>query len=135
MTDLEINLQKAGAYLARFKTDGVPNHIGGKSLPALDGETFETISPFDLKSIGKVAHGKAADVDRAAAAARSAFPAWAAMDGEMRKAPREQVWHDRRHSAIGNVWHLDSGLLGRPSCSPRASSSTPLGARLDISRI
>jgi 5-carboxymethyl-2-hydroxymuconic-semialdehyde dehydrogenase len=86
MTDLEINLQKAGTYLARFRTDGVLNHIGGKSLPALDGETFETISPVDLKSIGKVAHGKAADVDLAAAAAKSAFPAWAAMDGEKRKA-------------------------------------------------
>ena len=86
MTDLEINLQKAGTYLARFKTDGVLNHIGGKSLPALDGETFETISPIDLKSIAKVAHGKAADVDRAAAAAKSAFPAWAAMGGEKRKA-------------------------------------------------
>ena len=36
MTDLETNLQKSGTYLARFKTEGVLNHIGGKSLPSVE---------------------------------------------------------------------------------------------------
>jgi len=85
MSDLEGNLLKAEKYLARFKADGVLNHIGGQAVPALDGDTFETLSPVDLKPLGKVARGKAADIDRAAAAAKSAFPAWASLDGEKRK--------------------------------------------------
>src|SRR5215475_10725229 len=85
MSDLESNLAKAEKYLGRFKAGGVLNHIGGKSVPALDGGTFETISPIDLTPIAKVAHGKTADIDRAAAAAKDAFPAWAALDGEKRK--------------------------------------------------
>jgi 5-carboxymethyl-2-hydroxymuconic-semialdehyde dehydrogenase len=42
-----------------------------------------------LKPLGKVAHGKVADVDGAAKAAKQAFPGWAALSGEKRK----QVLH------------------------------------------
>lgn len=85
MSKLEENLQKAKRYLARFAEEGVLNHINGRSLAALDGGTFETISPVDLKPLAKVAHGKAADIDLAAKSAREAFPAWAALGGEARK--------------------------------------------------
>ena len=34
MSDLEGNLKKAEAYLARFKNDGVLNQIGGEAVPA-----------------------------------------------------------------------------------------------------
>ena len=85
MSDLETNLNKANAYLARFKQDGVLNHINGEVRPALDGTTFEIISPVDLKPLANVAHGKKADVAEAVAAAKAAFPAWAAMDGTDRK--------------------------------------------------
>ena len=91
MSDFESNLLKAGKYLARFKRDGVLNHIGGRAVPAVDGGTFETISPVDLKPLAKVAHGKSADIDRAAAAAKAAFPAWAAVDGEKRRALLHKV--------------------------------------------
>ncbi|MCR5855727.1 5-carboxymethyl-2-hydroxymuconate semialdehyde dehydrogenase [Mesorhizobium sp. J428] len=82
---LQDNLKKAEAWLARFREQGVQNHIGGKAVPAVDGSTFESISPVDLKPLAQVAHGKAADIDDAAKAARAAFPAWAAMDGDARK--------------------------------------------------
>ncbi len=85
MSSLEENLKKAEAYLARFRKDGVLNHINGEAVPAADGETFEIISPVDLKPIATVAKGKAADIDRAAKAAKAAFPAWAAVSGEERK--------------------------------------------------
>ncbi len=85
MSTLDENLKKAEAYLARFRKDGVLNHIDGQSVPAADGETFEIISPVDLKPIAQVAKGKAADIDRAAKAAKAAFPAWAAMSGDERK--------------------------------------------------
>jgi len=85
MSDFEENLKKAEGYLARFQRDGVLNRINGEDVPALDGSTFESMSPVDLKPLAKVAQGKAADIDRAAKAAKAAFPAWAAMDGAARK--------------------------------------------------
>ncbi|HEV7308158.1 5-carboxymethyl-2-hydroxymuconate semialdehyde dehydrogenase [Ensifer sp.] len=85
MSKLDENLAKAERYLARFKSEGVLNHINGKAVPALDGETFETISPVDLKPLATVARGKATDIDRAAKAAKAAFAEWAAMPGEARK--------------------------------------------------
>jgi 5-carboxymethyl-2-hydroxymuconic-semialdehyde dehydrogenase len=85
MSKLEANLAKADKYLARFRDRGVPNQVGGEAVPALDGSTFDTISPVDLKPLAKVAHGKAADVDRAAKAAKAAFAEWAALSGEKRK--------------------------------------------------
>ena len=85
MSALQENIIKAKAYLARFKNDGVLNRIGGEDVAAADGSTFETISPVDLKPLASIARGKAEDIDRAAKAARAAFPVWAAMDGVSRK--------------------------------------------------
>lgn len=86
MSDLENNVSKAERYLARFKHDGVLNHINGQSVAAVDGESFDTISPVDLSVLGKVARSKSADVDHAVQAAKAAFEAWAALDGQKRKA-------------------------------------------------
>ncbi|HWU60981.1 MAG TPA: 5-carboxymethyl-2-hydroxymuconate semialdehyde dehydrogenase [Ensifer sp.] len=91
MTNFEENKKKAETYLERFHKDGVLNHIAGEAVPAADGTTFETISPVDLKPLAKVAHGKSADIDRAARAAADAFPAWAAMPGDQRKALLHKV--------------------------------------------
>ncbi|WIW48192.1 5-carboxymethyl-2-hydroxymuconate semialdehyde dehydrogenase [Bradyrhizobium sp. 62B] len=85
MSKLQENIDKAERHLARFKEKGVLNRIGGDDVPAADGATFETISPVDLKPLAKVAHGKAADIDRAAKAAHAAFPQWAETSGEARK--------------------------------------------------
>ncbi|PSJ60924.1 5-carboxymethyl-2-hydroxymuconate semialdehyde dehydrogenase [Pseudaminobacter soli (ex Li et al. 2025)] len=85
MSKLDENIAKAEGFLARFRQHGVLNHINGESAPAVGGETFDTISPIDLKPIAKVALGRAADVDLAAKAAKEAFPAWAAMPGDARK--------------------------------------------------
>ncbi|MFN3500384.1 MAG: aldehyde dehydrogenase family protein, partial [Pannonibacter indicus] len=84
MPSLEDNIARASAFLARFEA-GVKNRIGGEDMDALDGTQFETISPVDLKVLARVAHGKAADIDRAAKAAKAAFPAWAALSGEARR--------------------------------------------------
>jgi 5-carboxymethyl-2-hydroxymuconic-semialdehyde dehydrogenase len=86
MSALQDNIDKAERYLAHFRQDGVLNQIGGEAVAAADGGTFETISPVDLKPLARIAHGKAADIDRAAKAAKAAFPEWAALDGEKRKA-------------------------------------------------
>ncbi|AOF90355.1 5-carboxymethyl-2-hydroxymuconate semialdehyde dehydrogenase [Sinorhizobium sp. RAC02] len=85
MTKFQENITKAETYLARFKQNGVLNRIAGEDVPAADGATFETMSPVDLKPLAKVAQGKAADIDRAARAAKAAFADWAAMPGDARK--------------------------------------------------
>ncbi|TFV42719.1 5-carboxymethyl-2-hydroxymuconate semialdehyde dehydrogenase [Bradyrhizobium frederickii] len=91
MSKLAENIAKAERYLARFAQHGVLNRIGGEDAPAADSATFETISPVDLKPLAKVAHGKAADIDRAAKAAHAAFPLWAETSGEARKALLHRV--------------------------------------------
>ena len=47
--------------------------IDAKFVPAISGETFDTVSPTDNKPIGRVAKAGPEDVDRAVAAARKAF--------------------------------------------------------------
>jgi aldehyde dehydrogenase (NAD+) len=51
-------------------------YIGGELVDALDGATIEVLNPHDNGKLADVAAAGAADVDRAVAAARSAFPAW-----------------------------------------------------------
>jgi 5-carboxymethyl-2-hydroxymuconic-semialdehyde dehydrogenase len=85
MTDLATNLGKLEDHLARFRTKGILNLIGGKDQPG-SGGTFETRSPVDESLIAEVALGTTADIDTAARAAKAAFPAWAAMEGEKRRA-------------------------------------------------
>lgn len=86
MTNLQTNLAKAREYLARFSDNACLNQIDGEAVAAADGTTFEIVSPVDLKPIARAAHGKAADIDRAAKAAKSAFSDWAALPGTERKA-------------------------------------------------
>lgn len=111
MSTFEENLRKANAYLERFKKDGVLNHINGEAVPALDGTTFESISPVDLSVIAKVAHGKKADIDKAARAAKAAFPAWAAMPGAERKKLMHKIADAivKRAEEIALVECMDTG--------------------------
>ena len=73
------------AQLARITIDGRAL-VGGKRVPALDGTVFDCISPIDGRTVGQIARGKAADIDRAVAGARRAFE-----DGRWaHRAPRER---------------------------------------------
>ena len=56
--------------------------IGGERVGS--PETFATVSPIDGSELAQVARGGAAEADAAVAAARAAFPAWAALS------PRER---------------------------------------------
>jgi 5-carboxymethyl-2-hydroxymuconic-semialdehyde dehydrogenase len=111
MSDLTTNLARAEGYLARFRQDGVLNHINGKAVAALDGSSFETLSPVDLQPLAQVAQGKAADVALAAAAAKAAFPAWRAMEGEARKALMHKIADaiEARAEEIAFVEAMDTG--------------------------
>jgi 5-carboxymethyl-2-hydroxymuconic-semialdehyde dehydrogenase len=84
MTTLATHLAKLHTHLARFRAGGIPNLIDGQDVA---GETsFETRSPVDESLIARVALGDAVTIDCAAKAAKAAFPAWAALPGDQRKA-------------------------------------------------
>ncbi len=62
-------------WRARLKELDITNQafINGAYVDALDGDTFDCVSPTDGKVVTQVASCKKADVDRAVAAARKAF--------------------------------------------------------------
>ena len=63
--------------LARMKRYDL--FLDGKSVPAADGRTFRTTDPADARvTIAEYALGGAADAAAAVAAAKAAFPQWAA---------------------------------------------------------
>jgi 5-carboxymethyl-2-hydroxymuconic-semialdehyde dehydrogenase len=89
MADLATHLARLDGHLARFRRDGILNLIGGQDMHG--GEWFDTRSPVDDSLIAQVALGTAETVDAAAKAAKAAFPAWAAMPGDQRKALLHRV--------------------------------------------
>jgi len=61
--------------------------IDGRFVASVDGATFDNINPATGKSLGAVAAGDQADIDRAVASARAAFrqASWADMQPQARK--------------------------------------------------
>ena len=84
MATLQDRIAQLDGHLARFRDTGILNLIDGKDVAA--GDWFDTRSPVDESLIARVALGTAATVDAAARAAKAAFPAWAALEGDKRKA-------------------------------------------------
>ena len=109
--NLAANLARAETHLARFRKDGVLNHIAGQAVPAKDGTTFQTISPTDLQPLALVARGKANDVDAAARAAKAAFPSWRALPGDQRRALLHLIADaiEARADEIALVEAMDTG--------------------------
>jgi aldehyde dehydrogenase (NAD+) len=58
--------------------------IGGEFVDSLDGATFEVLNPHDGSKLADVAEARAADVDRAVAAAAAAFPEWSSTSASER---------------------------------------------------
>ena len=85
MSVLQDNIATLDRYLVRFQDTGILNRIAGEDM-AGEGGVFQTISPVDKSVICDVAHGTAADIDKAAQAAHNAFAAWRDMPATERKA-------------------------------------------------
>ena len=85
--------------------------IGGAWMESAGGGTFATLNPATGGELARVASGDATDIDRAVAAARSAFPAWAAM----MPAARERLLHtfadlvEQNREALAQLESLDNG--------------------------
>jgi alpha-ketoglutaric semialdehyde dehydrogenase len=52
------------------------NYVGGEWVDAASGETFESVNPANGETIGVFPRSSAEDVDRAVAAAKSAYEEW-----------------------------------------------------------
>ncbi|BBA35443.1 2-aminomuconic semialdehyde dehydrogenase [Methylocaldum marinum] len=55
----------------------IANYIAGELVPPVSGRYLENIEPATGRCYSEVADSDAADIDRAVAAAKKAFPAWA----------------------------------------------------------
>jgi 5-carboxymethyl-2-hydroxymuconic-semialdehyde dehydrogenase len=73
MASLQDRIAQLDGHLARFRQTGIVNLIAGQDVTG--DEWFETRSPVDDSPIARVAK-----------AAKAAFPAWAALPGDRRKA-------------------------------------------------
>jgi aldehyde dehydrogenase (NAD+) len=65
-------------------------YIGGQWMP-LQGAMLPIVNPATEQVVGEIASGNAADVDRAVAAARAAFPAFAALPTSERAAYLDRI--------------------------------------------
>ncbi|MDP1657727.1 MAG: aldehyde dehydrogenase [Methylotenera sp.] len=83
MTEIKIDWHQRAKDL---RIDGRA-FINGERVDTLDGGTFECFSPIDGRKLADVASSKAADVDRAVVAARTAFKdrRWAGLSPRERK--------------------------------------------------
>lgn len=92
--------------------------IGGKWVEASSGKTFESFNPATGESLGKVAEGDKADVDKAVAAARAALSGpW----GALAPSEREKVLHrladliEKNADELAQLETLDNGKSIRES--------------------
>ncbi|MCX2970221.1 MULTISPECIES: aldehyde dehydrogenase [Streptomyces] len=87
--------------------------IGGRRVAS--GETFTDPSPLDGRTLARVARGGAPEIEAAVAAARDAFPGWAATP----RAERARLLHaladgvERRLEELARVETADNGALLR----------------------
>jgi acyl-CoA reductase-like NAD-dependent aldehyde dehydrogenase len=91
-----------------------PDHyIGGRRIPS--EERFEDRSPIDWSLLAEVARGGPAEVDMAVEAARTAFPAWAALGAEGRAAHLRRLAGliDSNVERLATVECLDMAMLER----------------------
>ncbi|MFE4668253.1 5-carboxymethyl-2-hydroxymuconate semialdehyde dehydrogenase [Streptomyces sp. NPDC056716] len=92
--------------------DAIRHWIGGTLLDSADGRTFEVADPVSNTAYARAAAGAAADVDRAVAAARAAFPAWAGLSSRQRATVLHRVADaiEARHEQLAEFESFDSGL-------------------------
>ncbi|KFF99086.1 betaine-aldehyde dehydrogenase [Streptomyces scabiei] len=90
----------------------IQHWIGGGLVDSVDGRTFDVSDPASDTPYTQASRGAAADVDRAVAAARSAFPEWAALSNRARANVLNRVADavEARHDRLAAFESYDSGL-------------------------
>ena len=102
--------------------------IGGEFVDAADGGLIETLNPHDNSRLAEVAEARAADIDRAVAAAGAAFPAWrnmaAADRGKLLLRLADAI--ESHADALARIESLDTGHPIRDALSldvPRTAAT------------
>ena len=83
---LKKNVERLEPLLERYRCDVLAHFIDGALDKGSSGQTFENLTPVDNSILGQVARGGAGDIDKAAQAAKTAFPKWRSMPGREREA-------------------------------------------------
>jgi len=85
--------------------------IGGAFVDAEDGATIEVLNPHDNSKLTDIAEAKAADVDKAVAAAKEAFPKWSSMAaaerGRLLLKLADRIEEEKE--ALGRLEAMDTG--------------------------
>ncbi|MEO1496295.1 MAG: aldehyde dehydrogenase family protein [Planctomycetota bacterium] len=112
----------AAAPVARPEVKNTQCFIGGEWVDAASGKTFETLHPATEEVIANVAEGDAADIDRAANAAREAFDngPWATMDARDRGKLMQRL-ADLIEEEIDYLAALETLDNGKPISDSRAA--------------
>jgi 5-carboxymethyl-2-hydroxymuconic-semialdehyde dehydrogenase len=108
---LESNLAKVAGALERFRSEPLAHFIAGRRQRGSSRELLDNLSPIDGRVINQVVSGDERDVDAAAAAAESAFPAWRGTSGEQRRAILHKVADaiESRREEIALIECVDTG--------------------------
>ena len=111
----DANKHRGAALLHDVRKHGVRHLINGEHVPISDGNTFATNSPTDGSELARVALGDAFDVDRAAQAAKAAFPAWRDLQPEQRRKLLHRIADgiEARADDIALLECLDTGQAHR----------------------
>ncbi|MGC9665133.1 aldehyde dehydrogenase family protein [Planosporangium sp. 12N6] len=101
-------------------------YVDGAWVPPLGTGEIEVENPATQQVLGAVPAGSAADVDRAVAAARAAFPGWAATPPAERAAHLERL-HRSLAARAGEIAHTVALELGTPlKVATRVQAGLPL---------
>lgn len=97
--------------MASFIKDRYGLLINGEWVDAEGGKTFDTFNPATGEKLSTCADASAGDVERAVAAARAAFPAWAAKSPAERAAILLKIADkiDERAQELAQVETMDNG--------------------------
>jgi 5-carboxymethyl-2-hydroxymuconic-semialdehyde dehydrogenase len=112
MTDTDPSPDEHTAVVEGVTVD-TRHWIGGRRVPS--STTFTDVSPIDEAPIAAVSAGTTIEVDAAVAAARAAFPAWAALPVAERSTILRRVAEgvESRVEALSRVETRDNGSLLR----------------------
>jgi aminomuconate-semialdehyde/2-hydroxymuconate-6-semialdehyde dehydrogenase len=106
----------------------IANYIGGELVPPVSGRYLDNIEPATGRSFSEVPDSDAADVDRAVAAAKKAFPAWseAPLDERARLLRRIADLIEAKADALARAESVDAGKplsAARQVDIPRAAAN------------
>jgi 5-carboxymethyl-2-hydroxymuconic-semialdehyde dehydrogenase len=91
----------------------IPHFIDNAFVPAVRGETFETLDPSTNRPLARVARGSAEDIDLAATAASKAFQTWRKLAPKARRAHliRIATVLEKHGDELATIECLDAGQV------------------------